>query len=342
MADSDLSPAAPVAAHPMANPGYGKRSAPEQPPREAEDFAHLPAREASLAALIDRLPEGAAMSAKALAAAHPRYGQAACLTALRRLSEAGHLRRAREHVVLADGARWVTRTYFSRTPRDDAWWAAVLAGRTPEPAPCADTAVTVPHSRAKQPPKPRRPARSPAYEALADLCHRDPRLTLSAADCEALEQLAAEWLGRDPSEARFVRALAAGLPPEVHSVRGLLQRRLRDKMPPERRPAPSPAVAPAALRMVECTVCGTPGRPHHLPGGVCADCGGDGRPSARSHDWPAEAMMTARVEEMRRAVRDSGLRARRGGTRTAAGAVRESPAGSSRTTSPDRPATAQP
>jgi hypothetical protein len=146
VAVKDLSRALPAPAHPMANPGYGKRSAPEQPPRGADDFAHLPAREASLSALIDGLPEGAAMSAKALAAAHPRYGQAACLTALRRLSEAGYLRRTREHVVLADGARWVTRTYFSRAPRSDAWWdAALRGGRTHEAA----GASSAPHAHAR-------------------------------------------------------------------------------------------------------------------------------------------------------------------------------------------------
>lgn len=311
MADNDLSRAVPAPAHPMANPGYGKRSAPEQSPRGAVDFAHLPAREASIAALIDGLPEGAAMSAKALAAAHPRYGQAACLTALRHLSEAGHLRRTREHVVLPDGARWVTRTYFSRTPRDDAWWSAVLEGRTPEaagPASCVDAATTLPQPHTKQPPKPRRPARSPAYEALADLCHRDPRLTLSAADCEALEPLAAEWLDRDPSDARFRRALAAGLPPEVHSVRGLLGARLRDKMPPERRPASPPPVEVAQLRMVECTVCGMTGRSHGLPGGVCTDCRSDCRTDDASPSPSRRALTDAerkvRADDLRRAVRE--------------------------------------
>ncbi|WP_171164573.1 hypothetical protein [Streptomyces sp. I05A-00742] len=115
-------------AHPMARPGYGKRVAPDQARRHKDDFTHLPPREASIATFIDRLPEGAAMDAKTLAARHPGYGQAACLTALRHLSEAGHLRRGREHLKGDDGgSRWVTRTFFSRTPRDDAWWDAVEA-----------------------------------------------------------------------------------------------------------------------------------------------------------------------------------------------------------------------
>ncbi|EST38825.1 hypothetical protein N566_05345 [Streptomycetaceae bacterium MP113-05] len=291
----------------MAKAGYGKRSAPEQSPRGADDFAHLPAREASIAALIDRLPEGAAMSAKALAAAHPRHGQAACLPALRRLSEAGHLRRTREHVVLPDGSRWVTRTYFSRTPRADAWWDAALRGDVP---PSGSEPPPSPPPPREEPAR-RRPARSPAYEALAALCERDPRLTLSAADCEALEALAAEWLDRDASPFRFTRALVAGLPTEVHSARGLLQRRLRDKMPPERHSVPAPPAC-APLRIMECTACGTPGRPHHLPGGLCADCDRSGRvaPTPSVHA-PTDAAIDARVSEMRRAVQDSAIRAHR-------------------------------
>ena len=42
---------------PMANPGFGKRGAPDQRPRTGDDFAHLPEDEASLAVFIDRLPE---------------------------------------------------------------------------------------------------------------------------------------------------------------------------------------------------------------------------------------------------------------------------------------------
>ncbi|GAA2912154.1 hypothetical protein GCM10020221_04790 [Streptomyces thioluteus] len=77
MADAYPNPA-PLPAHPprMARPGFGKRSAPAQAPRRKDDFAHLPPREASIAAFIDRLPEGAAMDGKSLAAQLPAYGQA--------------------------------------------------------------------------------------------------------------------------------------------------------------------------------------------------------------------------------------------------------------------------
>jgi len=58
MAEAKFS-AAPLSAHatahPMANPGYGKRAAPDQLPRTNHDFAHLPNREASIASYIDRL-----------------------------------------------------------------------------------------------------------------------------------------------------------------------------------------------------------------------------------------------------------------------------------------------
>ncbi len=67
----------------MASPGYGKRSAPDQRPPRADDFAHLPAREASIAAYLDRLPEGADISVKTLAKALPDHGQCAVGTVLR-------------------------------------------------------------------------------------------------------------------------------------------------------------------------------------------------------------------------------------------------------------------
>ncbi|MFF7874299.1 hypothetical protein ACFZDM_08615 [Streptomyces californicus] len=109
----------------MAKAGYGKRDAPDQAPRRADDFAGLEPREAAIAGYIDRLPEGAAIGYKVLAEELPDYGQQACRSALDRLTRAGHLRRIRVHLAQADGRRrWVTRTYFSRTARDADWWAA--------------------------------------------------------------------------------------------------------------------------------------------------------------------------------------------------------------------------
>ncbi|MEV7184035.1 hypothetical protein [Kitasatospora sp. NPDC093102] len=247
----------------MAAPGYGKQSAPDQRPRAAADFTHLPAREAYLASLIDHLPDGAAMDAKTLAVLQPHYGQMACRTALNKLSAAGHLRRVRERVGDKQ-CRWVFRTYFSRTPRSDAWWARFLAtGEASTPA-------------APDPPKERTlnhtSPTSAAYAALAGLGLTDPRLALSAADCAALEPLAAEWLARGTSPALFTAALTAGLPPDgVHSPAAFTRRRLLDKMPPER-PLPQPQPRPQPARIIECTDCRTPCRPPALLGGLCRAC----------------------------------------------------------------------
>ncbi|MFH9611458.1 hypothetical protein [Streptomyces sp. NPDC017448] len=125
MATANLSAVLRAPAHPMAKAGYGKRDAPDQAPRRADDFAGLEPREAALAGYIDRLPEGAAIGYKVLAEELPDYGQQACRSGLDRLTRLGHLRRVRMHIALADGQRrWVTRTYFSRTARDADWWAA--------------------------------------------------------------------------------------------------------------------------------------------------------------------------------------------------------------------------
>ncbi|MEV4431849.1 hypothetical protein [Streptomyces sp. NPDC049585] len=269
-------------AYPMARPGYGKRTAPDQAARTAADFTHLPAREAEIAAFIDRLPEGASMDAKSLAAQLPAYGQAACRTALRRLSEAGHLRRVKEHRKDDDGVyHWVTRTYFSRTARPDDWWTAALGGNVPRAV---------------------RPAPSRAYRALALLGRTDSRMTLSHADCRALEPLAAQWLERGASEAHLIRELTVGLPAQVHHAAALARRRLTDKLPPALPPEPTRAESP--LRLVECTVCGAPGRPEALPGGLCRDCRDCGGPGRREELTAAAAeRVRAHAARVRAAMR---------------------------------------
>ncbi|MFG2844735.1 hypothetical protein ACGF12_16405 [Kitasatospora sp. NPDC048296] len=258
----------------MAAPGYGKQSAPEQLPRCATDFAHLPVREAYIASLIDHLPDGAAMDVKTLAALQPHYGQMACRTVLNNLSTAGHLRRVRERVGDKQ-CRWVFRTYFSRTPRSDAWWTRFLL---------TGEAST---SGAPDPPEERTLNRtsptSAAYAALAGLGLADARLALSAADCAALEPLAAEWLARGATPALFTAALTAGLPPDgVHSPAAFTRRRLLDKMPPER-----PLPQQQSTRIIECTDCRTPCRPHALLGGLCRTCRGTPKaPPPRQHLSP--------------------------------------------------------
>lgn len=134
MAAQNFSPALPAPAgaapYPMAQPGYGKRSAPDQLPAAPSDFALLPLRERYVAGFIEHLPEGASMSVKCLAKQIPLYGQQAIASALTALSVAGHLRRVRCAVGVGDEVRWVFRTFWSRTARDNEWWANRLTPGT--------------------------------------------------------------------------------------------------------------------------------------------------------------------------------------------------------------------
>jgi hypothetical protein len=108
----------------MAKSGYGKRPAGDEDPHADPDFAHLSPRDREIAVFVDHLEEGHAMGYKAIASVHPRYGQQAVRTSLKRLSEAGHSRQIREHITVEDNSmRWVTRTYWSRTRRSPEWWA---------------------------------------------------------------------------------------------------------------------------------------------------------------------------------------------------------------------------
>ncbi|MFJ2897779.1 hypothetical protein ACIO87_23175 [Streptomyces sp. NPDC087218] len=265
----------------MAGPGYGKRSAPAQLPRTERDFAHLPAREASIAAHLDRLPEGADISVKTLAKVLP-YGQCALRTALNRLQDAGHLRRGSECVARDECLLWVTRTFFSRTARDDAWWAAFTRGDAP------------PQEHRQ------RPTRSRAFVLLAALGRTAPPLTLSAADCAALEPQVTEWFERGATETELLHALTDGLPSPVHHAAALVRRRLTDKMPPER---VAPAPPRTLLVSLECSDCRAPGSEQALTGGRCGPCRGE--PAARSAGpdgaVPAEGVRE-RMAEVRAAM----------------------------------------
>ncbi|MEV5435022.1 hypothetical protein AB0K80_03145 [Streptomyces sp. NPDC052682] len=278
MAETDFSaPALP--AHPLARPGYGKRSAPDQLRRTSHDFAHLPPREAAIAAYLDRLPDGADISVKTLARQLP-YGQCALRTALNRLQDAGHLRRGRECVTAQDGSsRWITRTWWSRTARDDDWWSAFTRGDVPE----------------RQPEAPRPPTRSRAHVLLAALGRTEPVLSLSQTDCAALAPLVTEWFARGASEDDVLRALTAGLPTPVHHPAALVRTRLTGKLPP---PAPAPR---PHLRMLECATCGAPGHPEALPGGRCSACRGEHAPARSSTPLPP-SMIHARAAEIRAAM----------------------------------------
>ncbi|MEU6377612.1 hypothetical protein [Streptomyces sp. NPDC046909] len=257
MAIAQLSAAPRPSAHPKANPGYGKKSAPDQEPRSGRDFAHLPSREASIATYIDRLDDGADISVKTLAK-HVSYGQCAIGTALNNLSAAGHLRRVRRPVTVDGCPRWVWHTFFSRTARDDVWWDTFLAGEAPVTKPSPET------------------VRSAAFGVLARLGRIDARLTLSAGECGALEESAAEWFARGASEAQLVQAVASGLPKRVEYAFGFVRARLVEKLPPEPEPA-----QPVRYEVL-CTACGEPGEGEGehgggMRGGLCAGCRG-GRP----------------------------------------------------------------
>lgn len=248
MAAANLSAVLRAPAHPMAKAGYGKRDAPDQAPPRADDFAGLEPREAAIAAYVDRLPEGAAIGYKALAEELPDYGQQACRSALDRLTRAGHLRRIRVQVTLSDNQmRWVTRTYFSRTARDADWWAAHVRfvrgldapGQPPAPAAGQSLAPAAAVAETVEEPEPGvRAPRSEAYDVLAGLGRREPRLQLSEGDCVQLEHLVGEWLARGVGREQITQVLTSGLPASVHSAGPLLRKRLETKMPPS--PAPRP------------------------------------------------------------------------------------------------------
>ncbi|THA74466.1 MarR family transcriptional regulator [Streptomyces sp. A0642] len=306
MATQNLSAAPPAPAlsapNPKARPGYGKRSVPDQLPSRADDFAFLPVRERYIAGYVDALPEGAAMSIKALAKCQPLYGQMAVGSALRALGVAGHLRHARCAVGEGDQVRWVTLTFWSRTARDNEWWNTFLAAeaghRVPQPvvasvaspappppwapaepavpaAPEAPVAPVAPVTVSILPQQRVTPADcSSAYLALSRLGPADKRLALSDDDCRELEELAAEWFARGADADYFIHALTAGLPETVESPRGFVRKRLLTKLPPHRPATPVPAApgASAPRLMIECTDCGAPGKAEAFRDGLCGPC----------------------------------------------------------------------
>ncbi|MEU9744449.1 hypothetical protein [Streptomyces niveus] len=273
MDSTEFSAALRAPAHPSAKPGYGKRSAPGQRPPTAADFAHLRPREAAIAAYIDRLPEGAAIGYKPLAANVADYGQQACAKALQFLSHEGHLRLVKEHLCTADNSfRWVTRTYFSRTSRDDEWWKAYvdslrgidlteLERRQRGGAETAEEPVREPEPAATVAP-------SAAYRTLARLGRTEPRMTLSATECAALEPLAAQWLARGATEDHLTRSLTGGLPHPLHSPGAIARTRLESKMPPE--PYEAPEYITRAVMV--CMGCEEPENVVTLVHGMCLDC----------------------------------------------------------------------
>ncbi|MFG2598009.1 MarR family transcriptional regulator [Streptomyces sp. NPDC048462] len=307
MATQNLSSAPPTppvpapAPYPKASPGYGKRSVPDQHPPRADDFAFLPERERYIAGYVDQLPEGSAMNIKSLAKCQPLYGQMAVGSALRTLGVAGHLRQARCAVGDGDNVRWVTRTFWSRTARDNEWWNTFLTAEAghrlqqPEPAPTTPPPPWVPAEPAAPatpapapvvPPQRTAPAdASPAYLALTRLGPADRRLGLSEDDCRELEASAAEWFARGVDADYLVHAVTAGLPATVDSPLGFVRKRLITKLPPHRPAAAAPAPqgdTSAPRLMVECTDCGAPGKAEAFRDGLCGPC------RQPAHPAPAE------------------------------------------------------
>ncbi|MFF9688481.1 MarR family transcriptional regulator [Streptomyces sp. NPDC014623] len=140
----------------------------------------------------------------------------------------------------------------------------LLPAPVPAPAPGPEPAAAAPSAAASS---------SSAYRALAELGRREPRLALSAADCAALEPLAAAWFARGVSPEYLTSALLAGLPEPIGSPVGLMRRRLTDKMPPQLPVAPgSLGTTPARGLLVECADCGRPGPAEALPDGLCRPC----------------------------------------------------------------------
>ncbi|WP_329119791.1 hypothetical protein [Streptomyces sp. NBC_01465] len=288
MAVAQLIFSAPTSAHPLANPGYGKRSAPAQNPSGDDDFAGLTPLARALGAYIDQLPDGAAMGIKALASQLP-HGQAAISTALNCLSQGGYLRRVQE--LLDGGTRWVTRTYFSRTARVDAWWKAWLGGLD------MNSWQEEPVVKVQQRKKDQEQEPSRAYVLLATLHLADRRLALSAKDCERLAPLVERWFERGADEDRIRAEMTALLPPEVKIPGMFVARRLTDKLPPAPR---AESARPAVRRMMLCTQCENPGEPDALPGGLCAEC----REAPVAMDAGlAEANVRALAAEVRKGMR---------------------------------------
>jgi hypothetical protein len=284
----------------MAKTGYGKRSVGDEDPHADPDFAHLSPRDAEIAVFIDHLEDGHAMSQKAIAEAHPRYGQQAVRTSTGRLVHAGHLRWIREHLTIeGNSMRWVTRTYWSRMPRPVEWWANFARerdgrdvtehyqsglARIEENGP-ADEAHEEPAQEAEpaEPAEPvdaepAAPGPGTAYQTLAELRSADARMPLSDADCHSLESLVTEWLSRGATPHDVTKALTDGLPSSVTNPGGFARKRLENKMPPMK-PKRAKVRQKAAGRRARvdrvimiCGMCEADERTVELVNGLCREC----------------------------------------------------------------------
>ncbi|MEV0219977.1 hypothetical protein [Streptomyces sp. NPDC050704] len=275
----------------------------DESPHADADFAHLCPRDAEFAVFIDHLDDGHAMGHKVIAAEHPRHGQQASRTSLRSLTEVGHLRWIKEHITVEDGSmRWVTRTYWSRTPRSREWWTEFARERrgkdvtrnhqpglartesqpsaptpTPTSAPAPAPTSAPPPAAEPAPDAEPTPEPSAAYRALAQLRAADARMTLSETECRALEPLAAQWLARGATPADMARALTDGLPPTITNPGGLARIRLENKMPPKKNDTAEtssgrPLRARVTRVIMACATCDADERTAKIERGVCEEC----------------------------------------------------------------------
>jgi hypothetical protein len=277
----------------MAKTGYGKRSTGDEDPHADTGFAHLRPRDREIAVFVDHLEEGHAMGYKAIAAEHPMYGQQAIRTSMGRITLAGHLRWIKEHITVEDNSmRWVTRTYWSRTPMSPEWWADFTRGRngkdvTEDHLPglarveaVADEAVAEVEEQAPETEEPavgaEPPAEQPseAYQTLAEVRAADPRMPLSDIECRDLEFLAAEWLYRGATPQDITKALTDGLPPAVTNPGGFARTRLESKMPPKKAKIRQKAARRAHVTRVlmACGLCDADERTKKIVNGLCDDC----------------------------------------------------------------------
>ncbi|WP_405636463.1 MarR family transcriptional regulator [Streptomyces sp. NBC_01178] len=218
----------------MANPGYGKRSAPDQHPRTRHDFALFPVRERYVAGFVDHLPEGAAMSVKQLAKQLPLYGQQAISTSLSALSIAGHLRRVRCPVGDGEQVRWVYRTFWSRTARDNEWWNTYLTTENAAQS-AAPTGLGAPSSDAAPPPW------APAEESSSSSPSETPAADQAPETTTAPQE-------RAPQQAPEAHRLQGSEPePSTRDMAHAKPTRSAEHASRARDVAPTPP-APAALR----------------------------------------------------------------------------------------------
>ncbi|MFE2261826.1 hypothetical protein [Streptomyces griseosporeus] len=253
----------------------------DEDPYADADFAHLSPRDREIAVFVDHLEEGHAMGYKALAAAHPRYGQQAVRTSLGRIVLAGHLRWIKEHITVEDDSmRWVTRTYWSRTPRSEEWWAEFVRARqgkdvTADHMPGLIRVESAEEQAAPEPEQtPEQEQAGAAYRALVGVRAADARMPLSEGDCRSLEPLAAEWLSRGATSDDITQALTDGLPPAVTNPGGLARKRLESKMPPKKAKVRQKAVRRARVSRVimACGLCDADERTTTITRGLCAEC----------------------------------------------------------------------